>query len=207
MGVAVGAVAGGVPTAAETKAIEKAAAASAQSADHPGPTTHEATECNDSATHFDKVLKDDIIPAPLGKVYSMAFGAASGGFMAKWLLDEIKVTDLQNMEDDKKGLAEQGQSRSYSYIKPLNAPIGPKTTKCLVTETVDFLDYEKSISVTASTQTPDVPSGNIFVVKTHFCFMWAPSNQTRILINYNIEWSGKSWIKGTFNLPLSYPIL
>ena len=200
MGVAVGAVAGGVPTAADAKAGEKAAAASAQSADFPGPPMHEPTECGDSATHYAKVLKDDIIPAPLGKVFSMVFGGASGGFMAKWLLDDVKVTDLQNMDDDKSGLAEQGQSRSYSYVKPLNAPIGPKTTKCLVTETLDFMDFEKSVSVTASTQTPDVPSGNIFVTKTRFCFMWAPGNQTRVLMNYNIEWSGKSWIKGAYDL-------
>lgn len=196
MGVAVGAAAAGVPTVPDAKAVDKAAVVAAAAADFPGPTTHEPTECGDSATHYDKLLKDDVIPAPLGKVFSMVFGGASGGFMAKWLLDDIKVTDLQNMEDDKKGLAEQGSSRSYSYIKPLNAPIGPRTTKCLVTETVDFMDYEKSISITASTQTPDVPSGNIFVTKTRFCLTWAPGNQTRILMNYTIEWSGKSWIKG-----------
>ena len=199
MGVAVGAAAGGVPTATDAKAGDKAAVAAAATADFPGPATHEPTECGDSATHYDKVLKDDIIPAPLGKVYSIVFGGASGGFMAKWLLDDVKVTNLQNMEDDRKGLAEQGSSRSYSYIKPLNAPIGPKTTKCLVTETVDFMDFEKSISVTASTQTPDVPSGNIFVTKTRYCFMWAPGNQTRVLMNYALEWSGKSWIKGNFH--------
>lgn len=196
MGVAVGAVSAGVPTTSDAKAGDKAAVAAAATVDFPGPAVHEPTECTDSASHYEKFLKDDIVPAPLGKVYSMVFGGASGGFMAKWLLDDIKVTDLQNMEDDKKGLAEQGSSRSYSYIKPINAPIGPKTTKCLVTETVDFMDYEKSISVTASTQTPDVPSGNIFITKTRFCFMWAPGNQTRVLMNYALEWSGKSWIKG-----------
>lgn len=196
MGVAVGAAAGDVPTASDAKAIDKAAIASAASADFPGPATHEPTECADGATHFDKLLKDDIIPAPLGKVYSMVFGPASGGFMAKWLLDEIKVTDLQKMEEDTEGIATAGSSRTYSYIKPLNAPIGPKQTKCNVTETLDFIDLEKSVSVTQSTQTPDVPSGNVFVTKTRTCFMWAPGNQTRVLMNFTIEWSGKSWIKG-----------
>ena len=195
MGVAVGAAAAGVPTVSDSKAVDKAAVAAAASPDFPGPATHDPTECGDTATHYEKVLKDDIIPAPLGKVYSMVFGPASSGFMAKWLLDEIKVTNLENMDEDKKGLMEPGSSRSYSYIKPLNAPIGPKTTKCLVTETLDFLDLEKSASVTASTQTPDVPSGSIFVTKTRFCFMWAPENQTRVVMNYALEWSGKSWLK------------
>ena len=204
MGVAVGAAAASGPTTSESKAADKIAAVAAANADFPGPATHEPTECGDSTTHYEKTLKDDIIPAPLGKVYSMVFGPASGGFMAKWLLDEVKVTSLENMEDDKKGLMEAGSSRSYSYIKPLNAPIGPKTTKCLVTETLDFLDYEESASVTASTQTPDVPSGNIFVTKTRFCFMWAPGNQTRVVMNYALEWSGKSWLKSkSYNCILS----
>ena len=195
MGVAADIAAGGGPTPSESKAGEKAAAASAASADFPGPATHAPTECSDGSSHYERPLQDDIIPAPLGKVYAMIFGAASGGFMAKWLLDEIKVTDL-TMEDDKKGLSEEIRTRSYSYIKPLNAPIGPKTTKCVVTETMDSFDLEKAISVTQSTQTPDVPSGNIFATKTHFCLMWAPGNATRLVINFTIEWTGKSWLKG-----------
>ena len=195
MGVAAGAAAGGGPTPSESKAGEKAAAASAASADFPGPATHAPTECSDGASHYDRPLQDDIIPAPLGKVYAMVFGAASGGFMAKWLLDEIKVTDL-TMEDDKKGLSEETRTRNYSYIKPLNASIGPKSTKCVVTETLDSFDLEKAVSVTQSTQTPDVPSGNVFATKTHFCLMWAPGNATRLVINFTIEWTGKSWLKG-----------
>ena len=195
MGVAAGAAAGGGPTPSESKAGEKAAAASAASADFPGPATHAPTECGDGASHYERPLQDDIIPAPLGKVYAMMFGAASGGFMAKWLMDEIKVTDL-TMEDDKKGLSEEIRTRSYAYIKPLNAPIGPKTTKCVVTETLDSFDLEKAISITQSTQTPDVPSGNVFATKTHFCLMWAPNNATRLVINFTIEWTGKSWLKG-----------
>ena len=196
MGVAAGAAAGGGPTPSESKAGEKAAAASAASAEFPGPTTHVPTECSDGASHYERPLQDDIIPAPLGKVYAMMFGAASGGFMAKWLLDEIRVTDL-TMEDDKKGLSEETKTRSYSYIKPLNAPIGPKTTKCVVTETLDSYDLEKAVSITQSTQTPDVPSGNVFATKTHFCLMWAPGNATRLVINFTIEWTGKSWLKGS----------
>ena len=195
MGVAVGAAAGGGPTPSESKAGEKAAAASAASADFPGPATHAPTECGDGGSHYERPLQDDIIPAPLGKVYAMVFGAASGGFMAKWLLDEIKVTDL-TMEDDKKGLSEESRTRNYSYIKPLYASIGPKSTKCVVTETLDSFDLEKAVSVTQSTQTPDVPSGNLFATKTHFCLMWAPGNATRLVINFTIEWTGKSWLKG-----------
>ncbi|KAL8954350.1 MAG: hypothetical protein Q9183_007175 [Haloplaca sp. 2 TL-2023] len=100
------------------------------------------------------------------------------------------------MEDDKKGLTDDKPTRFYSYIKPLYAAIGPKTTKCLSTENLDSLDLEKAVSVTITTQTPDVPSGNVFSVKTRYCLMWAPGNSTRVLINCAVEWTGKSWLKG-----------
>lgn len=209
MGQAIGSAAGSVPTQSDAKNGEKAAAAGAASADFPGPATHAPTECSDQDTHYDKILKDEIVPAPLGKVYSMVFGPASGGFMTKWLLDEQKVTDLQ-MEDDKKGLSDGVTSRSYSYIKPLYASIGPKQTKCLITETLDAFDLDKAVSVTVSTQTPDVPSGNVFTTKTKFCFTWAPGNATKVFMNSTVEWTGKSWLKGNqlelFDLTMQFLI-
>lgn len=196
MGVAAGSAAGEVPTSGEAKAAEKAAAAAAASVDFPGPATHAPTECTDADTHYDKVVKDEIIPAPLGKVYSMMFGPASGGFMTRWFIDDQKMMDLQ-MEDDRRGLSEQVRTRSYSYIKPLYSSIGPKQTKCLITETLDHIDLERAVSVTVVTQTPDVPSGNLFSTRTKFCLSWAPGNSTRLVVNCMIEWYGKSWLKGT----------
>ena len=197
MGLAVGvAAANGTPIANAAKAGEQAADATSATQDFPGPATHAPTECGDSDTHLDKFLKDDIIPAPLGKVYSMVFGTASTTFIPKWLQEAIKCTELQ-MEEAKQGLSEEKPTRNFSYIKPLYASIGPKSTKCVVNDNLDSIDFDKAICVTQSTQTPDVPSGNVFVTKTHFCFMWAPGNATRLLINFTIEWTGKSWLKGT----------
>ena len=205
MGVAIGAAAGGVPTVSDAKAGERAAVAASANADFPGPATHVPTECTDADTHYEKLLKDEVIPAPLGKVYSMVFGPTSGGFMSKWLLDEIKVTELQM--EDRRGLSEDVRTRTFSYIKPLYAAIGPKSTKCLISETLDFIDLERSISVTSTTQTPDVPSGNVFSTKTKFCFMWAPGNATRIVMSCMIEWTGKSWLKGNVNVYSPYSSL
>lgn len=195
MGILIGTAAGGIPTAGEGKAAEKAAAAAAASADFPGPATHSPTECNDVDTHFDKVVKDEVIPAPLGKVYSMIFGTASGGFMTRWFIDDQKFMDLV-MEDDKKGLSEDNRTRSYSYIKPLYGSIGPKQTKCITTEYLDFINLEKAVSVSVVTQTPDVPSGNLFSTKTKYCLTWAPGNSTRLFVNCTIEWTASSWLKG-----------
>ena len=196
IGLAAGNAAGSAPTVqSDAKLAEKVGAANAASADFPGPTAHAPTECSDGSAHYDKVLKDEVVQAPLGKIYSMIFGPTSGGFLSKWLLDEVKVLNLE-MTDDKKGLSDELRTRSYSYIKPLNASIGPKQTKCIITETVDTLDLEKAVSITVSTQTPDVPSGNVFTVKAKYCLTWAPGNATRLFINCTVEWTGKSWLKG-----------
>ncbi|KAI0893848.1 hypothetical protein F4806DRAFT_474624 [Annulohypoxylon nitens] len=162
--------------------------------DFPGPATHAPTDCGDAETHYDIVVGDDIVAAPLGKVYNLLFGPASVAWMGKWLTNEQKCTDLQM--EDKKGLTQDNKSRNYTYIKPLYASIGPKQTKCIVTETLENLDLEKSVNVVVVTQNPDVPSGNVFCVKTKYCLFWAENNATHVTINATIEWSGKSWLKG-----------
>ncbi|KAJ5628602.1 hypothetical protein N7490_010830 [Penicillium lividum] len=169
--------------------------AASKEADFPGPSTHAPTEYTNPDGQYEKVIKDEVIPAPLGKVYSLVFGPSSGEFMTKFLVDNQKSGELQ-FEGTAKGLTNESPVRKYSYIKPLNAPIGPKQTKCISTENLDLLDLEKAVLVTLSTQTPDVPSGNVFACKTKYLFTWAPGNQTRFLMTCTIEWTGKSWLKG-----------
>ncbi|KAJ6110008.1 hypothetical protein N7486_002243 [Penicillium sp. IBT 16267x] len=169
--------------------------AASKEADFPGPATHAPTEYTNPDGQYEKVIKDELIPAPLGKVYSLVFGPSSGDFMTKFLVDNQKSGELQ-FEGTAKGLTNESRVRNYSYIKPLNGSIGPKQTKCISTENLDFLDLEKAVLVTLSTQTPDVPSGNVFACKTKYLFTWAPGNQTRFLMTCTIEWTGKSWLKG-----------
>ncbi|EFX05740.1 gram domain containing protein [Grosmannia clavigera kw1407] len=171
----------------------KDATAPAAGGDFPGPLTHAATDCGDTGSHYDRILADDVIGAPLGKVFGYVFGATSATWMIKWLSNDQKCLDVQ--VSDKKGLGPDNKTRTISYVKPLNAPIGPKQTKCIVTETVEAIDFDKAINVTCATQTPDVPSGNVFTVKTKYCFSWAENNATRVQINCTIEWTGKSWLK------------
>ncbi|KAF2751361.1 hypothetical protein M011DRAFT_455379 [Sporormia fimetaria CBS 119925] len=185
-------VAGGAGKADAAEAVVSAAAAAQ---DFPGPATHAATECGDSDQHYDKLLIDTTIPAPLGKVYSMMFGPASGAFMRKWLIDDQKSTDLQ-MEDDKKGLGEDRKSFSYNYIKPLPGSIGPRQTRCNIAMSLEQFDLDKAVSVLCSTQTPDVPSGNAFTTKTRYCLSWGPANSTRLIMTFTVEWTSKSWLKG-----------
>lgn len=186
----------------DTKSGEKSSSPKEADTDFPGPSTHAPTEYTDANGQYEKVIKDATIPAPLGKVYSLVFGAASGGFMTKFLVDNQKSGELQ-FEGGMKGLTNESRIRKYSYIKPLNGSIGPKQTKCISTENLDFLDLEKAVLVTLTTQTPDVPSGNVFATKTKYLFTWASGNQTRFLMTCTIEWSGKSWLKGTYERDIS----
>jgi hypothetical protein len=180
-------------------AEKKDEGSAASGGDFPGPATHAATVCADVDSHYSKVLADDVIPAPLGKVYSLMFGPASVTWLKNWLTVEQKSVELTI--DDKKFLSLDNKSRVYSYIKPLSgSSFAPKQTKCISTETLDTLDLEKAVSVTISTQTPDVPSGNVFSTKTKYCLTWAEGNATRIQMNCAIEWTGKSWLKGTTTL-------
>jgi hypothetical protein len=86
--------------------------------------------------------------------------------------------------------------RHFSYIKPLNGGIGPKQTKCEITDEVDHMDPDKYISVCTTTKTPDVPSGNVFSVKTRTCLVWASAKTTKVTVTTKVEWTGRSFIKG-----------
>jgi hypothetical protein len=177
-----------------TSSEKKDEGSAATGGDFPGPATHAATNCTDADSHYSKVIADETIPAPLGKVYSLMFGPASTTWLKNWLIVDQKSQELTT---DEKFLSQDNKTRAYSYIKPLTgSSFAPKQTKCISTETLDSLDLEKAVSVTISTQTPDVPSGNVFAVKTRYCLTWANGNATRIQMNCAIEWTGKSWLKG-----------
>lgn len=188
---------GSTPKGLET--ADAVVTGAAVSADFPGPPLHGPTECADQDTHYDRPLTDTTIPAPLGKVYNLLYGPASSAFMKKWLVEDQKSREL-SYEDDKFGLDDAHKQIVYSYIKPLNAPVGPKQTKCITTCKLEAFDLEKAVTIDCGTQTPDVPSGSIFVTKTRYCLMWGPNNTTRMVANCTIEWSGKSWLRGNMIL-------
>ena len=185
----------------QVESLDPATTGAAVSADYPGLPMHEPTSCGDTDSHYDKLLIDTTIPAPLGKIYSLMFGPGCAVFMKKWLVDDQKNWDLSWDNSAPGGMNLENNTFSYNYIKPLNAPIGPKQTKCIMNNTMNAFDLEKAVSVDCSTQNPDVPSGNAFVTKTRYCLMWGPENSTRIIMNFTIEWTGKSWLKGTY-LPI-----
>lgn len=93
-----------------------------------------------------------------------------------------------------------------SYIKPLPGGFGPKQTKCELQDETVHVDFDNYVSMVTTTRTPDVPSGGSFSVKTRTCLMWAGASSTRVLVTCQVDWTGRSFIKGQSGLSstLSY---
>lgn len=86
--------------------------------------------------------------------------------------------------------------RNMSYIKPLNGSVGPKQTKCELRDEISYCDFDDYVSTVTTTRTPDVPSGGVFSVKTRTCISWASAVSTRVVVTTQVEWTGRSFIKG-----------
>lgn len=140
-------------------------------------------------------LCDETINAPLGVVYDLAFGSNNTDFHTKFLrshdASEIsKYGDFHPMKEEPKKL-----QRQYTYRKALGFSIGPKSTMCEVSETIEHMNLGDYVSVVSRTVTPDVPLGNSFSVMTRYIFCWGENNTTKVYISFFIQWSGRSWIK------------
>ncbi|KAF8477370.1 hypothetical protein BDZ91DRAFT_709138 [Kalaharituber pfeilii] len=193
---------GAVGTAVGVVGGAAGAASDGKTQDFPGPVTHSATDCGDHELHYERQVCDEYLPGPLGKVYSLLFGPQSHDFLTRFLEDQ-KVLDLSIPNNAEWTTDVNGKkTRAYSYIRPLPGGIGPKQTKCICNEQLEQMDMEKSVSVLVTTQTPDVPSGNQFCVKTRYCLTWGDGSttgsaaETHMVLNCTVEWSGKSWLKG-----------
>lgn len=162
-----------------------------------GPETHHPTSV--SKTFEDGELESEIcqttISAPMGTVFDISFGSNDTSFHSKFLethdASEItKYDDYHPMEDDPTKL-----ERKYVYKRALGYSIGPKSTRCIVSEIIEHLNFADYVVLLSVTSTPDVPSGGAFTVRTRYYFTWGEANTTRVRIAYHVKWTGSSWIK------------
>ncbi|KAK0549187.1 hypothetical protein OC845_003230 [Tilletia horrida] len=161
----------------------------------PKKAAHRATTCacEKKKEHYSTVVMDAKFPAVPEKMYNMMF---TSGFMKDFWQSNQKLMDLQMSDWSPDPANKNMLSRSMSYIKPLNGSIGPKQTKCHITDENLHVDFDDYVSTLTTTKTPDVPCGNIFAVKTRTCFTWAGGNTTKIYVTCTVEWSGRSMLKG-----------
>ncbi|THH01210.1 hypothetical protein EW026_g1446 [Hermanssonia centrifuga] len=149
--------------------------------------------CGKAGQHYSEVAMESVLPGTPEKIYNLMFAS---GFIKEFMRVDQKLMDIQISDwiplPDNSTLL----SRNMSYIKPLSGSIGPKQTKCELRDEIAHCDFEEYVSMLTTTRTPDVPSGSVFSVKTRTCIMWASSVSTRIIVSTQVEWTGRSFIKG-----------
>ncbi|OBA20106.1 hypothetical protein METBIDRAFT_44872 [Metschnikowia bicuspidata var. bicuspidata NRRL YB-4993] len=158
---------------------------------NPGPKRHSQTSFEHEKVDGEVEILQHTFNAPLGVVYNLLYGPDSSAFVK--ILEEGKNFDIS--KEKLTELDSQHKEREYSYTKPLSGPIGPKQTKCNITETLHHFDFASYCELEQVTKNLDVPLGNSFKVKTRFYFTWGPKNTTNLTVYTFVEWSAKSWIK------------
>ncbi|WWC85880.1 uncharacterized protein L201_000747 [Kwoniella dendrophila CBS 6074] len=155
-----------------------------------GPTQ---CACGKEGKHYNETALQTTFHSTPEKIYELMFNS---GWFKNFLSENQKLRDIESSEWKPISPSNTLLTRSTSYIKPLNGSIGPKQTKCHITDEHEHLVFDDYISLITTTRTPDVPSGGVFSVKTRTCLMWAGRNSTKVIVTTTVEWTGKSWVKG-----------
>lgn len=155
------------------------------------PKTHAPTEPTYQREKDDKVIIENAnIQAPLGTVFQLLYGKDSSYvtniLKAQKNFDISKITAFSNKNNN---------TREYDYVKPLNNSLGPKQTKCFITEKLEYKDMRKFAMAKLIVKTPDVPSGNSFSVQSKTLLSWGPNNSTNITVLTNVVWTSRSFLK------------
>ena len=159
------------------------------------PTT---CDCEENHAHLDHVVLDDVFNATPQQMFDLMFVS---DFMKEFwtdnqMLQDVQIGEWQSGED---ASPEVTATRSVTYVKPLNGPIGPKQTKCLITDEQLHIDFDDFCTAVTTTRTPEVPSGNNFAVRTRLCFTWAEFGRTRLYVTCSVDWTGRSMIKSVID--------
>ncbi|PHZ08170.1 GRAM-domain-containing protein [Rhizopus microsporus ATCC 52813] len=153
-------------------------------------------DCSKNEQHFPTVVMDNVYDnTTIETLYHLLY---SSTFMHQFLTQVEKSTEVCIGQWTKVEECEGIEyTRKSSYIKYLGGTIGPKSTKCYLKEDMIHLDTTNYISQLTVTQTPDVPSGSSFHVKTRTCISYAGHCQVRVLVTVLVEFTKSSWLKST----------
>ncbi|KAI0042544.1 GRAM-domain-containing protein [Auriscalpium vulgare] len=148
--------------------------------------------CGRDGKHLNETAMQAVYPGTPERIYNLMFAS---GFIKDFMrvdqkLDDIQISDWAPSADTK------NLARNMSYIKPLTGSIGPRQTKCELRDETIYSDFDDHIITLTTTRTPDVPSGGVFAVKTRTCIMWASAVSTKVIVTTQVDWTGRSFIKG-----------
>ncbi|KAJ1981849.1 hypothetical protein H4R35_000557 [Dimargaris xerosporica] len=190
---------------------------------HPPTTT--TCACLSAHEHYDYQVVDEVFPCALPVMYRLLFdGSVPPGITPPEIDDpahqsqyhDFMLNFLVSEKQNNKNVQYSGwqpgttlpentpstvydraiETRTLQYIRPINAPIGPKSTKCELTEICLAKDFDRAVVVDSTTYTTDVPSGSCFHTKARVCLMHAGDFKTRMIASHKIVWTKSSWIKG-----------
>ncbi|GAA5801108.1 hypothetical protein HPULCUR_006550 [Helicostylum pulchrum] len=150
-------------------------------------------DCGINDQHFPITVMDNKYDTSIETMYNLLYNSS---FMNRFLSEVEKSTEVTIGEWEKNN-GSIPYSRESSYIKFLGGSIGPKSTKCYLKEDVLHLDTTDYVSQLTVTQTPDVPSGGSFNVKTKTCISWSGQGQVRVLVTVLVEFTKTAWLKST----------
>lgn len=161
----------------------------------PGASVNKVTRCSCSKNdgHLSEVALETVLPGTPDKIYNLMFAS---GFIKDFMKVDQKLIDVQISDWAPISQGSKLLQRNMSYIKPLYNSVGPKQTKCEIHDESVYCDFEDHAIMLTTTKTPDVPSGGVFAVMTRTCLMWASSISTRVIVTTQVEWTGRSFIKG-----------
>ncbi|KAF9535637.1 hypothetical protein CPB83DRAFT_24650 [Crepidotus variabilis] len=149
--------------------------------------------CGREGRHYPEVAMEVVVPGTPEKINGLMFASA---FMKDFMVDNQKLFDIQMSDWAPLSPGSKLLTRNMSYIKPLAGSLGPKQTKCEIKDETDHMDFDDYVSTVTTTRTPDVPSGGVFSVKTRTCVMWASPVSSKVVVTTQVEWTGRSFIKG-----------
>ncbi|KAF8945004.1 hypothetical protein BGZ47_003394 [Haplosporangium gracile] len=153
------------------------------------PTT---CKCSKDNRHYANTYMSDTFPGTLESIWRLLFDSDfSKGFLTS---DVMKGADVQ--EEPWQNAPDATTTRVTRYTRWLGMPIGPKTTKAIVTDVCEHKDFDDYVTVVTTTSTPDVPSGGSFTTKVRTCLTWAGPHQVLVVVTGAVEFTKSSWIKG-----------
>lgn len=159
-----------------------------------GPDSHRPTTASYEKLDEEKEIADEVFDAPMGVVFAILFGPETK--FQKNFLENHDGSELSEFGEFHPAESDPAiLERKFVYRRALGYSIGPKSTKCEVTETIEHLNFADYIVVVSTTATPDVPLGGVFTVKTRYVFTWGNENKTNLMIYHHVEWTGRSWMK------------
>ncbi|KAF9083309.1 hypothetical protein BGX23_011584 [Mortierella sp. AD031] len=153
------------------------------------PTT---CKCSKDGRHYANSFMSETYPGTVESMWKLLFDS---NFSKRFLTNEaMKGADVQ--EEAWKSAGDGTSTKITKYTKWLGMPIGPKTTKAILTDVCEYKNFDEYVTTVTTTSTPDVPSGGSFTTKCRTCITWAGPNQVQVVVTGAVEFTKSSWIKG-----------